>query len=140
MQRVWWYAPALGFAALALSGCSLIVGGSGTFDVEGDTYKASRVSCEKREGGLALTLDSGAASAKVGVTDEPQPKVLAVTMGSKNQTSMMMRAQDNIGRAVVTRTNKTFVVNGNLQRVSRDGQPGGGAEDFALTVTCNSIG
>lgn len=140
MQRVWWYAPAVGSAALALSGCSLIAGGSGTFTVEGETYKASSIKCEKQQNGIILTLQSGAAQAKVGVTDEPQPKVLAVTMGSQSQASMMMRAQDNIGRAVVTRTNKTFVVNGNLQRVSRDGQPGGGAEDFALTVTCNSIG
>ena len=140
MQRSWWYAPAVGVAALALSGCSLIAGGSGQFQVEGQTYKASSIKCEKRPDGLLLTLESGAASAKVAVTDEPQPKAIAVVMGSKSQASMMMRAEENIGRAVVTRSNKTFVVNGNLERVSQNGQPGGGAEDFTLTVTCNSVG
>lgn len=139
MQRSW-YAPTLGLAALTLTSCSLIAGGSGSFQVEGETYQASKISCSKKSDGLVLSLESGAASAKVGINDEPQPKVLAVTMGSTSQTSMMMRAADNIGRAVVTRSNKTFVVSGSLERVSRDGQPGGGAEDFTLTVTCNSVG
>ncbi|OYO20787.1 hypothetical protein CGZ93_11150 [Enemella dayhoffiae] len=121
-----------------LSGCSLINGGSGQFEVEGETYQASSIKCERKEGGILITMDSGPAQTQVGVTEDQQPKVVGVVMGAKGQPTMMMRAQDNTGRAVVSRSANTFLVSGTLVRVA-EGKPAGGTEEFKITVSCNKI-
>lgn len=133
--------PAVLAAALLLAGCSLVVGGSGEFSVEGHDYRAGRVTCFRGDGVLTLNATDGPAGMTVILSDAPAPVVREVRMGVPGQDmTLSMDAEGKKGRAEATRTEDTFRVRGVvLHTAASQNAPEGSEEPFEFTLTCGRV-
>ncbi|WP_432558469.1 lipoprotein LpqH [Granulicoccus sp. GXG6511] len=122
--------------AVLLSGCGLIGGSSGEFEVEGESYRASRVECGRTDGRIVATLTAGAAAMQVVMTDGPEATVEAIHAGQRGGPALLEMA-DGTGQAEVVRTEDRFELSGVLVHTQHSqNAPVGKEEEFTASFTC----